>query len=121
LASSASSRDEYGPAGLLVLPIPRVVEHQQPVPGGGQRRFLVGPGLQVVGEPVDQHDGLGPVPGEPVVHVDPVHGGKWHGLLLWFLWCPGSQHHPRVQFAQHRLGQREVLRGQRGRLVWITH
>jgi hypothetical protein len=47
-----------GPGGLAGLADTAVVEHQQPVAGLGQFGFLERPGLQVVGEPVDQDDGL---------------------------------------------------------------
>ncbi len=67
LASSASIRLEYGPAGLELAADAPVVEPEHPVPGGQEVVHLVGPGLQVVGQPVDQDDGLVPVAVQLVV------------------------------------------------------
>ena len=71
-ASSASMRLVYGPGGGARLADAAVVEPQHPVAGTQQVGHLEVPGLEVVGEAVDEHDRLVAVALDAVVDLDVV-------------------------------------------------
>ena len=78
--SAANCLVVYGPAGLLGLADAPVVEREHAVAGGHEVGRLVAPGLLLVGQAVDHHDGLGAVAFQQVVDLDAVDLDRGHGL-----------------------------------------
>ncbi len=75
-------RRRVGPGRLVGRADPAVVEAQDAEPGLEQRRSLVAPALEVVGEAVDEHHRLGAVALQAVVDRDAVHLCRAHSGSL---------------------------------------